>query len=159
MASNQKTLTERFEAKFVKIEGCWNWFAARNTSGYGKINIKGVRCVEAHRISWQMYVGPIPEGLCVLHKCDNRLCVNPAHLFLGTRLDNSRDMTAKGRNGPCVHRGSEHGMALVTEDDVREMRRLYAEGTLTYSQIGARFGVGKHVAYSAIRRHSWRHVP
>lgn len=88
------TLEERFLDKVNKTDACWMWVGARNKRGYG--NIQGVL---AHRISWELYNGPIPDGLLVCHRCDTPGCVNPDHLFLGTHQDNSRDMIAKGRGG------------------------------------------------------------
>lgn len=89
----------RFWSKVLKgtDQECWLWNASRIKDGYGKFSVSGVY-QQSHRISWQLTNGPIPDGLCVLHRCDNPPCVNPNHLFLGTNLDNVRDMFAKGRN-------------------------------------------------------------
>ncbi len=95
-----KTLAQRFWPKVGKpnrTSGCWNWTGATINTGYGSICHDGKHCL-AHRASWQIHKGEIPGKLLVLHRCDNRLCVNPAHLFLGTKKDNAIDMVKKGRN-------------------------------------------------------------
>lgn len=88
---------ERFFSKVEKTETCWNWTACkRGKAGYGAINVNG-KVKDAHRLSYELHKGEIPEGLMVLHTCDNRLCVNPEHLFLGTAKDNWHDGFNKGR--------------------------------------------------------------
>lgn len=100
---------ERFETKYVPDpnSGCWLWFGLLTSKGYGRFGKNGKR---AHRISYMSFVGPIPLGMCVCHRCDQPSCVNPSHLFLGTVADNQRDMQKKGRwkNGRLS--GPQHGM-------------------------------------------------
>ena len=91
-------MIEGFFRRVEKTDQCWLWLAGKNKDGYGKVKIHG-RSLQAHRVSWEIHHGPIPAGLNVLHRCDNPACVNPAHLFVGTALDNNRDRDAKGRNG------------------------------------------------------------
>lgn len=112
---------KRFLEKFFQdISGCWLWTGSVNACGYGTIGRNG-RSGLAHRLAYEMYCGPIPEGLNVLHKCDTPRCVNPDHLFLGTQAENIADMESKGRS---VHPHSEnHGRATLTNEEVRLIRQ------------------------------------
>lgn len=109
----------RFWTKVLPVEsGCWEWQAGRNEHGYGLFATRRSGRSRAHRVAYERFVGPIPEGLHVLHTCDNPPCVNPAHLFLGTVKDNSKDMMRKGRNrnqntGKTV---CKHGHALTPDN-------------------------------------------
>lgn len=89
-------LEDRFWVKVRKSDGCWEWTAASKQGGYGKIAV-GRRLMLAHRVSWELANGPIPDGLLVCHTCDNPPCVRPDHLFLGTQTDNMRDAVRKNR--------------------------------------------------------------
>src|SRR6266849_9665950 len=125
-----RPLWERFTSGYeVLVNGCWRWRKG-HTYGYGRMSI-GCRPVRAHRFAWQLFNGPIPAGLCVLHRCDNPRCVNPDHLFLGTPLDNSRDMIRKGRQR---YIGAPPRIPAETVHAIRA-----AEGT--YQAIADRFGV------------------
>ncbi len=160
--------TEEFDV-MVSRGGCWIWIGKKNANGYGTLATK--KATLAHRLSWELHVGPIPNGMSVLHHCDTPACVRPEHLFLGTRADNVRDMDAKGRRGFAIGvlngrtttpqttaRGSHHGMAALTEDDVRAIRREYAGRRGQQSELGRRFGVAHCTIASIVKGKTWTHV-
>lgn len=126
---------EKFWSKVVKIpRGCWNWIGSCNNTGYGGMRRgKGMELV--HRISYEMHLGFIPPGRCVCHRCDNRKCVNPGHLFLGTQADNLADAAKKNR----IAYGIAHHKAILTQEDVRIVRLL--RGKVSQKRLAARFGV------------------
>lgn len=118
----------RFERYFIPVteSGCWIWIGANRNPKYGSMSLNA-KVTPAHRVSWIIYRGQIPEGLFVLHKCDIGFCVNPNHLFLGTQQDNVDDMMRKGRQKPSGRRGTQIHFAKLTEEQVlkiREDRRL-----------------------------------
>lgn len=98
MAEASPALVKRFWAKTQKANGCAVWTSGRDSWGYGKFTAQG-KTLNAHRVAWTLVYGPIPAGMCVLHKCDNPPCVEVAHLFLGTHKDNAMDRDTKGRDG------------------------------------------------------------
>lgn len=138
---------------------CWRWSAGMASEGrYGVFYLNG-KMEQAHRASWLINIGAIPDGLCVLHSCDNTHCVRPSHLFLGTQADNVDDMMRKGRRGnpvpPC---GSKHPEAKLKEERVRVIRSDYASGEYTQSELAIREGVTAMVINKIVRRKSWKHV-
>lgn len=139
---------------------CWEWTGCRDSCGYGLIGTgKGSRVIErAHRVSWKLH-NPhslIPKGIKVLHKCDNPACVNPDHLFLGTQLDNMKDMLSKGRSNYV--KGQKQGLAKLTEEKVSHMRKLWDSGTHTLSELSLLFSVHWGTIWSAVTRRTWKHV-
>lgn len=152
------TKDERFWSKTETSEhhDCWNWDACTDRGGYGNFSDKGKMRI-AHRVAWELSKGDIPEGLCILHKCDNRRCCNPLHLFLGTYLDNNRDRARKNRNNHAL--GEAHGLSRLTESAVRQIRELYGTDGHTSVTLAKVFSVSKDAVMSAIRRKTWRHLP
>lgn len=134
-----KSLEVRFWAKVCCGDGCWEWTAYKDIRGYGHISSEG-RVLRAHRVSWELHYGEIPEGLCVCHHCDNTSCVNPRHLFLGTRVDNMVDMVRKGRSAHPENRGENNPGAKLTKKQVEEIRRKCAEGK-TQRNLAEEFNV------------------
>ena len=149
-------LVERFNAKWQTADnGCWLWTASLAGKGYGQLKIPGERKqVYAHRLAWLIHRGPIPDGKEVCHDCDTPRCVNPDHLFVGTRRDNQQDMKAKGRH----LYGERNAMAKLTNKKVREIRRLNG-ARLSQRQIAKIFGVSPMTIGRVIRGERWANVP
>lgn len=148
--------------------GCWLFTGTLTRAGYGQLYMPGETLRSgsrqlAHRVSWRLYRGPIPEGMAVLHHCDTPACVNPDHLFLGSHTDNMRDMHRKGRSvsqvKPELHaRGERQHLAKLTADQVLEIRHLRSVEHLGLSQIGDQFGVTKSAVWAIVNGRTWRHV-
>ncbi len=148
-----KTPKERLFERVVKTTSCWNWTGStRPTGWYGCISVNG-KNVSTHRLSYEIHIGPIPKGLCVLHKCDNPLCVNPDHLFLGTSKDNVIDSVDKGRNA----KGEFCNKLNMTEGDVRIIRDLVSAGC-KQCYIVDFFGLKKMTVGEIVRRKTWKHI-
>lgn len=139
--------------------GCIIWKGTTEAGGYGQIGRgrRGSGMVRAHRLAWEFANGPIPDGLCVLHKCDVRRCVNPEHLFLGTKKDNAQDMLRKGRARHVPHLGEDNGTAKLTEQDVQKVRKRHGNGE-THVAIAASLGVRPTAIWSIVHGKSWKHV-
>jgi DNA-binding XRE family transcriptional regulator len=119
--------------------GCWLFKGATNGDGYGQNKNADGKREMMHRISFEIHNGPIPDGLCVLHKCDVRACVNPQHLFLGDKRDNAIDAVQKGRW--VNNRGERHGMSKLTDSAVVQIKEMLAQSSMTQREIAAVFGV------------------
>lgn len=174
----------RFWSKVSKSSECWNWSAYRGKTGYGVIGFRG-KVVRAHRLSFTVHKSGIPQGMCVLHTCDNPACVNPAHLWLGTQTENCEDKCAKGRNvsvsgdahysrihpeklargnnhhsktkPESVLRGERHPLAILTQSKVAQIRDLEFSGT-PRKRLAAQFGVTKSTIAAIVARRIWKTV-
>lgn len=133
-------------------DGCWPWTATFNRDGYGLFSVDGVYRV-AHRVAWEVTNGPVQAGLSVLHHCDNRACIRPSHLFLGTPADNSADMVAKGRQ-TC---GARQVHAKLTDDHVRAIRSLHAAGH-SQRDLAFLFNITQPNVGYIVRGDTWRQV-
>jgi hypothetical protein len=134
---------------------CWEWKRSIVRTGYGGTRW-GRQTMLAHRVAWTLTHGAVPDRMFVCHRCDNRKCCNPSHLFLGTNLDNMRDMVAKGRQNKA--KGERTSKAKLTEAEVMQMRREYASGT-TYVELAARYGMSKGGTGLVLTGRNWKHLP
>lgn len=131
---------------------CWIWPMSTDEKGYGRVRL-GTKEYSAHRLSYEVHNGPIPNGLFVCHKCDNSICVNPHHLFLGTPKDNSADMVKKDRQA----KGERINKGKFVEADIIEIRRLAGQGVQS-KDIAALFGMDTSTVSEIINRKTWRHI-
>ena len=147
---------ERFWAKVDKTGECWEWTGSLGRGGYGKFGLND-KIVYSHRYSYVLH-HPITidlwehRDICVCHRCDNPKCINPAHLFLGSRADNMKDKETKGRgNHP---KGEKAHLSKLTETQVREIRKKY----VSYSQLALEYDVCPTAIGAIIRREVWKHI-
>jgi hypothetical protein len=148
---------ERFWSKVTRAKPseCWEWNSAKDEKGYGLFWLEG-QSRRAHPLAYMDKNGDIPEGMQVLHSCDNPPCCNPRHLFLGTNDDNVGDKVRKGRQ--ARNAGERCGTSKLTERDVKEIRRLRGEGQ-TLREIGKQFNVTLQLVHLIYTRKAWAHVP
>lgn len=163
MASSADAL-KRFWEKVDRRNpsSCWNWLASTNTDGYGQFAFypeKGQRKanLQAHQIAYFLAHGDIANELCVCHRCDNRKCNNPAHLFLGTHQDNIRDRDEKGRHVPTI--GRLNGMVRLNETQVQEIRVLWFVQRSRVEEIAARYDVSVSCIKGIVYGPNWKHLP
>ena len=143
-----------FESKVIKKDGCWGWKNKPLITGYAPIYYER-RNKGAHCVSWMLHRGPIPKGMFVCHHCDNPICTNPDHLFLGTPKDNTVDMLNKGRRKSPS--GEKHCHAKLKISDVIEIKRLLKEG-LSCTVIGAMFKVNKATIRNIQVNKTWKDI-
>ncbi len=141
--------------QFAAIDdGCWKWRGVKYRSGYGTFYLCRGEKYFAHRASYEFANGTIPNGLYVLHKCDNPECVKPSHLFLGTSAENTADMIAKGRHRYTPHLGEKNGQAVLTEKQVKQIRKA----TNSRRELASKYGVSPRTIKAVISRQNWKHV-
>jgi hypothetical protein len=166
MQRKRQNISERFFKKIIKTEECWNWSGCISKGGYGKITEGGRygKILIASRASWIIHFGEIPKGKFVLHKCDNRRCVNPDHLFIGTQKDNIQDMYKKRRNVAYDRSGIKNPRCKLTEKQVIEIRKNFVAYT-GKRNIGSgclywakKFGVNCKTVWSIINGDNWIHI-
>lgn len=149
----RKSLEERFTTYVepVPFSGCWLWTGCVTDDGHGRFWVNGAQ-PPAHRASWRLHAGAIPDGAQVLHKCDVACCVNPNHLYLGTDADNARDRVMRGRSAPVDKENAPN--AKLTQVQVDEMRLLRAQGA-TQRLLSAQFGISRSQVYNIVNRRQW----
>lgn len=140
-------------------EECWEWTGRKDKDGYGRIDANKKQWL-AHRLMWEIKNGIIPSGMCVCHTCDNPSCVNPAHLFLGTHKDNAVDRQNKNRGKVQLNdnRGERHGMSILNEHQVLEIRDKYSSGAYTQKKLACEYGVTRGAVCDILNNKTWKHV-
>lgn len=147
-------MAEVLAARSAWEDDCLIWTARRTADGYGSVSINNKEYL-AHRVAWLVARGPIPNGLCVCHKCDTPACINAEHLFLGTQADNMADMKAKGRGRNST--GENNPKAKLNPDSVRKIRERVAAG-VDSRDIADEFGIYRSTVYKIASGETWRHV-
>lgn len=151
-----ESVRERLMKNINKTEsGCWEWKGSMKPEGYGQIQAYG-KPTQAHRISYKVFIGDFDESLFVCHSCDNRRCVNPDHLFLGSAKDNHLDMQVKGRMK--VGKNEKHSRAKLTVEQVKEARKLYETSQFGCSVLSKKYGVTSRTIWCAIKGVTWKNV-
>lgn len=150
---NGPTLEEVFWSRLDRSGPCWLWTGYGTARGYGVLDLGKTRYL-AHRLAYELFTGPIPAGLWVLHDCDVPACCNPAHLHLGTRQQNAIEARVRGR----MIRGERHPFAKLDAAAVRGIRAAYAGGGATMRVLADRFGVNPESVHAIVHRRTWAHL-
>jgi hypothetical protein len=140
---------------------CWEWQASVGSHGYGQLSLgtfKNQTIALSHRFVWQIKMGEIPNGMFICHRCDNRRCCNPAHLFVGTYQDNIDDMNKKGRARGGTALGENHGKSKLTNQLVLHIRETYAKGATDLKTLANEVGVSVSTVANVVNRSTWKHV-
>ena len=154
LSNYEQTFEQRFWERVNRgdVNSCWEWKACRGKEGYGQLK-KRRKMVLAHRLSYILSFGEIADNICVLHRCDNPPCVNPKHLFLGTREDNNKDKKNKGRQPS--HVGNHNPNRKINAEQVKQIRELYATGNYLQKELSKLFGVNQPHISRIIRGEAW----
>jgi len=156
------SLLFRFWSRVDFKDGCWEWLGTCYQNGYGQLRNENSVIESAHRLSWRIHFGEIELEKCICHSCDNRICVNPKHLWLGTLKENSKDAVSKGRHisgfklkPNAVPHGVNHHCAKLNPSLVSQIKQLRSEN-MSYREIGDRFCVNPQTVWNAVNKRSWK---
>lgn len=147
------TLEERFITKIHKTASCWNWIAGKGWNGYGRFKFQG-KMIKAHRFSYLLYIGDIPENMLILHSCNNRACVNPEHLLLGNHTQNMQHRQESNRQV----QGEKHHQAKLTDKKVKEIRKLYSSQKISQKKLSEKYNIGTTQISRIINNQNWRNL-
>jgi len=145
---------QNFYRHLIIRNGCWGYKKFKDTNGYVRIEIGQRKIGLLHRISWELHNGTIPEGMQVNHKCHNPQCCRPSHLYLGTQKDNIRDQIDRG----TFVKGSKHGMSILDENEVKEIKSMLRKGKMKHREIAEIFNVNRSTITDIRREKTWKHV-
>ncbi len=148
------TTEDRFYAKVAYSGDCWLWTAATFTNGYAAFRVGDRQC-RAHRWAYEHFSGPIPDGAVVMHRCDVKRCVNPAHLTIGTQAENQADMTSKGRGRTGWRNGWRTNAPKLTATDAEAIRQRYVRGKVRQADLAAEYGVTQTMVSRIVRGAAW----
>jgi hypothetical protein len=148
-----KTIAERFMEHVNKTPSCWIWTASTDRDGYGHMWVDG-KLIPTHRLAYLLFVGDIQNNFYVLHSCDNPICVNPNHLFLGSQTDNMQDMIKKNRIPP--RSGENNGRSKITQKQAVEIKEKYSTGKFTQAQLSDEYGISKSAIAYITRCEHWK---
>lgn len=154
----RESVGQRFNKRVMRNNSCWEWTGPFSKGGYGQFAYTHADKRSAHRVAWELANGVIPDGLHVLHKCDNRKCVRPDHLFLGTAIDNIADMDAKGRrNSTARHKGETSPRSKLKNEDIKIIRELHSNG-IKQNEIACKYNIHDSAISRIINKKRWGHI-
>lgn len=153
---NNLNLLSRLMARVTITDTCWLWNGPVDKNGYGRMRVGGRKIKGVHRVSLEAHTGQVADGLLVCHHCDTPACVNPQHLYVGTALQNNRDKMQRGRG--VFYHGEESGTSKLTEENVREIVRLYSTGEWRQADLASKYAVSNATIQLILSGKNWKHL-